>query len=73
MQREIDKVAVNEGLIRTALTVLQDSMTNLSTVTNKLNLDMITQKHKLNSLATKVSHEYIQQALGWKLAKADTS
>ena len=63
MQREIHKVAANEGLIRTALTVLQDSMTNLSTVTNKLKLDMITQKHKLDSLATRVSHEYIQEKI----------
>ena len=58
MQREIDKVAVNEGLIRTALIVLQNSMANLSMVTNKLNLDIITQKHKLDRLTTRVSHEY---------------
>lgn len=55
IQQELDKVTANEGLIRTAVTVLQHSMHNLGAVTNKLNVDLISQRHRLDRLGTRVS------------------
>ena len=55
LQRQLDRLNANEGLIRTSITVLQNNMHGLTAAANKLNLDMVTQKHKLENLAFKVS------------------
>ena len=57
LQRELDRLSANEDLIRTSVTVLQNTMHSLTTAANKLNLDMVTQKHKFNSLMLYVSSQ----------------
>ena len=52
---ELNKATANDGLVRTALTVLQDSVHNISMETNKLNLDVINHKQQINQLESKVS------------------
>lgn len=55
LQRELDRLIANEDLIRTSITVLQNTMHSLTAAANKLNLDMVTQKHKFNSFMFNVS------------------
>ena len=55
LQRELDRLTANEDLIRNSITVLQNTMHSLTAAANKLNLDMVTQKHNFNSLMLKVS------------------
>ena len=55
MYHELDKATANDGLVRTALTVLQNSVHNITMETNKLNLDVINHKQKINQLESKVS------------------
>lgn len=57
LQRELDKLTANEDLIRTSITVLQNTMHSLTAATNKLNLDMVTQKHKFDSFMFNVSFD----------------
>lgn len=57
LQQELDKLTANEDLIRTSITVLQNTMHSLTAATNKLNLDMVTQKHKFDSFMFNVSFE----------------
>ena len=52
---ELNKATANDGLVRTALTVLQDSVHNISMETNKLNLDVINHKQQIDQLESKVS------------------
>ena len=55
MYHELDKARANDGLVRTALTVLQNSVHNITMETNNLNLDVINHKQKINQLESKVS------------------
>ena len=55
LQRELDKLTTNEDLIRTSITVLQNTMHSLTAATNKLNLDMVKQKHQFDSFMFNVS------------------
>ncbi|KAK2547673.1 Pulmonary surfactant-associated protein D [Acropora cervicornis] len=54
LYHELDKATANDGLVRTALTVLQDSLHNITMETNKLNLDVINHKQQIDRLESKV-------------------
>ena len=55
MYHELDKATANDGLVRAALTVLQDSVHNITMETNKLNLHVINHKQQIDQLESKVS------------------
>ena len=54
MYHELDKATANDGLVRAALTVLQDSVHNITMETNKLNLHVINHKQQIDQLESKV-------------------
>lgn len=55
LKQQLDRLNANEDLMRNSITVLQNTMHSLTAAANKLNLDMVTQKHKLENLVLKVS------------------
>lgn len=59
LKQELGRLSQNEALIRNAITVLQNTMHELTKTENKLNVTLTTQKRRLDNLFSTVSFSFL--------------
>lgn len=59
LKQELGRLGQNEALIRNAITVLQNTMHELTKTENKFNVTLTTQKRRLDNLFSTVSFSFL--------------